>query len=149
MHFGTPEPVTSVAAAPAAGGAAVPQLNLADCTPDEPMVLSVRIRGTDRVWKVGHRHFPDWKAAVMAAHVVMGRLPGFRASLACGYFSSFADGTYRPERLPWWCGASADEIMSIYPKRYFENYQERVRAGCGVPLPGDEHLNPGVAPRTN
>lgn len=139
MHLGTPEGIALVSAP--REPANVPALNLADCTHDEPVTLTIRIRDSKNPtqWKVGHRVLPNWREAIMAAHTVMGRLPGLRASLAQGYYSDFATGAYRPKQ-PWHSSASGDEILSLWPKRYQENYEARLRAGCGHPLPGDEHL---------
>lgn len=148
MHIGAPELPTPAAAAPARREGFIEQMSINDCTLDEPMTLSVRVL-KDGVWKVGHRQFPDWRAAVMAAHTVMTRLPGLTASLNQGYYGDFATGAYAP-KTPWWVAASATEIVSIWPKRYYENYEAKVRAGSGYPLLGDEHLRPKDSPaKTN
>lgn len=117
----------------------VPRMNISECSLDEPMTLTVRIR-RDGKWVVGHRRFPGWREAIMGAFVAMTRIPSTAHSIAQGYFADFKDGTYRPQREPWWSASDGAAIVSVWPSRYLANYEARVRAGYGHPLPGDEYL---------
>lgn len=143
MHLGKPEPLTADSAAeknrPTALRAET-MLNISDCKLDEPMTLSVRMR-KDGVWKVGHRQFPCWRDAIMGAYVVMQRIPSLAASIAQGYFGDFKTGTHAP-KAPWWDATDSTTIVSIRPTRYHQQYEAKVRAGHGYPLPGDEHMAP-------
>ena len=142
MHLGKPAVAAREPAAESNLGAPRPAatLNISDCTLDEPMTLTVRLL-KEGVWKVGHRQFPCWREVVMGAFTVMQRIPSTAASIACGYFADFRDGTHAP-KAPWWDAADGKAIVSIRPTRYLQQHEERVRAGHGYPLPGDEHMAP-------
>ena len=113
------------------------RVELKDCTLNESMTLSIRVRRNGE-WKKADAKFPDWRAAVKGTYTVLSRIWPSRAADDIYYFPTFKDGTDADTRkTPWWVLATGDELLFIWPTRLYEDYYKRLAEGTAVPLLGD------------